>query len=347
MILDRDPEFRETVLFYYLTELGRRADQVSAAELEEWMNHCRNGMTGEKLQQLFHDSSEGVAYRNRPIEPDPPTKIHLEIRGIDFVDPDGNRVVLRGTDQFSAYRRYLDGVDLTPLIEESKELGFNMWRVFMMGSARQNNILELVPSVTPGYYDHLGSFANFLNANGIILLAAVFVDAQDCMPNRDDQLIHWGMVADRLRGTSTLLSGGNEFSKNGFDPTVLPNPGMFWSRGSDQGDRQPVKPYGSFAEFHPRRDLPASLLDSVASPVTLYGWGLNVPLIIDEPIGFAEGDKPGSRSADPRLAWRLARHYSTEAAGAVYHNDSGMRCQPMSTRVLECAQEWVKGMKIN
>lgn len=279
------------------------------------------------------------------IAPIPPPIPHLEIRGIDFVDPDGVRIILKGTDQLRAYRDYLDGVDLTPLVNESKELGFNMWRVFLMGSSRQNGILDLRPT-DPGFYDYLTEFATYLNINGIIPLATVFVDAQDIITDINDQLNHWAAVADRLRNTATLLSGGNEWHKNGFNPGYLPDPGMLWSRGSDVTDAEPFKPWGSFVEFHPRRDLPAMLLDSVASPVTLYNRGFYIPIIIDEPIGFAEETYPGRRSNDPRLAWRLARHYSTETAGAVFHNDSGMRGQFMSQTIRHCAEEWQRGMII-
>lgn len=276
-----------------------------------------------------------------------PTPIpYLEIRGVNFVDPDGVRIVLKGTDQFKAYRDYLDGIDLTPLVNESKELGFNMWRVFLMGSSRQNGILELRPT-DPGFYDYLTEFATYLNTNGIIPLATVFVDAQDIIPNKNDQLNHWLMVADRLRYTATLLSGGNEWHKNGFNPGDLRDPGMLWSRGSDVADAEPFKPWGSFVEFHPRRDLPAMLLDSVASPVTLYNRGFNVPIIIDEPIGFAEENQPGRRSNDPNMAWRLARHYSTETGGTVFHNDSGMRGLVMGATIKECAKAWIKGLQIS
>ena len=272
---------------------------------------------------------------------------HLEIRGHDFVDAAGNRKVFKGTDQFCAFRRYLDGVDLTPLFQESQELHFDMWRVFMMGSQAQNNILELRPSaIGATYYDHLRPFADLLNANGIVLLSTVFVDAQDVMPVVSDQRDHWGWVADRLRGSATLESGGNEFEKNGFNPGDLSDPGMIWSRGSGTQDAEPFRPVGSFCEFHPVRHYPTLLLDSVASPVTLFDKGYTQPLIIDEPTGFGDPSNPFGklRETDPRLAYRLARHYSTECAGAVLHNEYGMRCLPMSAHMRTIAEAWQRGM---
>jgi hypothetical protein len=350
MITDRDNEFRSTIAFYYQQELGREPD---AGGLDEWLNNCRHGMTGAQLLQALHESPEGVAYRNRPVVIAPVVKpLHLQISGSNFVDQEGNRIVLNGTDQFVAYRLFLDGRldDLNALLQESTDLGFNMWRVFMMGSVKQNSILQLSPT-EPDYLVNLRPFAELLNSRGIILLATVFVDAQDVSKTATGRKALWTTVADQLRGTQTLLSGGNQYPKNGWDPTKdLTNPNMLWSRGSSTADPDPFvpKPAGaSFTEFHPRRDLPASLLDSVASPVTLtLRDGISTPLIISEPLGFAEAERAGSRSADPFLAWRLGRHYATECAGAVFHSDAGMRGQLLGPVQRACAEAWQRGMRL-
>ena len=339
-IAGRDDEFRGTIAALYQAELGRAPDPGGLAS---WLSNCRHGMTGAQLRQQLHDSPEAVAYRARPPVPVVPVP-HLEIRGTDFVDAAGARIVLNGTDQFCAFRQYLDGVDLEPLFAESHALGFTLWRVLLMGSAAQNHVLDLRPDAR--FFDQLRPFADLVNQHGIILLATVFADAQDVMPTVLTRIHHWFDVADRLRGSLTLLSAGNQFPKNGWSPDDVGEVGMLWSRGSSLED-QKVDPRGaSFAEFHPRRDLPASLLDSVASPVTLYREGLSVPLIISEPIGFAEADQPGRRSSDPMLAWKLARHYATECGGAVFHSDDGIRSQVMGPVTRACAAYWSKGMQL-
>lgn len=340
MITGRDDEFRGTITALYQEELGRAPDPGGLAS---WLQNCRNGMTGGQLRQQLHDSPEAVAFRARP--PVPVVAVpHLEIRGTDFVDAVGERIVLNGTDQFCAFRQYLDGVDLAPLFTESHALGFTLWRVLLMGSAAQNHILDLRPDAR--FLDQLRPFADLVNQHGIVLLATVFADAQDVMPARGDRQRHWDRVTSALAGSVTLASAGNQFPKNGWSPNDVSDPGMLWSRGSSLED-QKVDPQGaSFAEFHPRRDLPASLLDSVASPVTLYREGLTVPLIISEPIGFAEADQPGRRSSDPGLAWKLSRHYATECGGAVFHSDDGMRSQAMGPGTRACAESWSRGMRI-
>src|ERR1035437_3414203 len=105
---------------------------------------------------------------------------------------------------------FIDGKDLTPLFNESKEFGFNLWRVFFMGSIAQNTILQLDPR---GLYSRVKPFANLLNTNGIINLATVNVDAQDIMPNASDRQANWINMNSQLEGTVSIISGGNEWSK--------------------------------------------------------------------------------------------------------------------------------------
>ncbi len=270
----------------------------------------------------------------------------LRISGRDFVTETGARRVLKGCDAFMAYRHFLDGgaAALVPFVEESRALGFDLWRVFLMGSKAQNQVMDLRPSEA-GYYDRLRPFAATLNANGITILATAFVDAQDVMPNQSQRQQHWKDVADRLRNTVTLLSGGNEWQKNGFNPGELSDPGMLWSRGSDLGDSAPYRPYGSFAEFHPRRDLWASLMDTVASPVFIYETnGLSGPLIIDEPPKM--GTNGSSGFTEPSMARRYAQHLSAECAGAVFHNWFGQRGLLMDGHTRTCADAWQRGMAI-
>lgn len=336
-ITDRDDEFRATITYYFNKRLGH---DPNAEQMAAYLYACENGWTGEDIDANLAKEPEAIAYAARPPAPSVP---HLETRGIDFVDAAGERIVLKGTDQFCAFHDFLWGGDLTPLLEESQDLKFNLWRVFLMGAASQNQIVDLSPSV-PTFYDNLRPFADLLNAHGIVLLATVFVDAQVVLPRRDDQRLHWFTVAEKLRGSATLLSLGNERTKNGFDPGDFDDPGMLWSRGSDLGDNPPYRPYASFAEFHPRRDLPAALMDTVASPCFIYKT-LDRPLILDEPPRMGT-DGSGPEYADPRVCWQFARHYATECAGACFHSRSGQTGQLMDPLTRACAEAWSRGMKV-
>ncbi len=186
-------------------------------------------------------------------------------------------------------------------------------------------------------------FIDLVNSNGLIVLATINVDAQDKMPTTQARQANWTKMANLARGSGTLLSGGNEYPKNGWDPGELSDPGMYWSRGSNLGDAAPYQPYASFVEFHPRRDLPKSLDDAVASATFLNP---PMPLIADEPLGYAEANIPGKRSNVPAIAYKFGRLYSTMWAGAVFHSDDGIRSNPLGPQTAACASEWARGFKL-
>jgi len=258
--------------------------------------------------------------------PDPGTIRPLTSEGVTIRDVEtGDRVSLCGYDQFTALHATLHGTDLTPFITETQAIGFNMWRVFGEASSTENGYYTLDPH-TPGYYDALDSLAQQLHTAGIYLLFTTYADNQvlHC------SLEHWYKCAEVLRPyqEGVFLSGGNQYQKNGWDPYGLPDPHIkWWSRGSStEDDQNPVPPNGAtFAEFHPRRDYPKALDDTVASATNLqYTKHFNVPLLITEPPRMGE-DGSGTPYLDPQICWQFARHYSTQCAGAVLHMRPGQK----------------------
>jgi len=347
-ITGRDDEFRATITILYQQELGRDPDPDGMAS---WLNHARYGMTGDGIRAALHDSPEGVAYRARPPAPPappPPSVKYLHTIGRHFYDQHNDRVVIAGLDQFRAYDRYLLGDGLLTLIQESRDLGAWSWRVFLMA----DSFMQLGP-LRPGFYDNLRPFVQYLNDAGIVPLLVLLADAQIVLPKTMDQRSHAEAVYDAVKGTSCLLSVANEYGKNGVDVSAFTRPpwstavpvqmseGLVWSRGSNLSDQPPPQPYGTFAEFHPRRDMPAMLYDTVASPGYLYSNGLTVPLVCDEPIGF--GMKPG-RSNDPDLARRLASLYAIEWDGLYFHSDYGIQSQVIGPDIRPCAEAWFEAL---
>lgn len=269
---------------------------------------------------------------------------HLEIRGRDFVDAQGQRIVLNGTDGFLDYRIFLDGGTLQPFLQESRDLGFQMRRVFLQGSKAQNQVMDLRPT-EPGYYASLKPFVQAENAHGIIPLLTIGVDNQDV----HSPVEHWARVVAETDGTTRLISFFNEWSKNSstFDPGAIPAPtGVLWSRGSDIGDKAPYRPAGAFLEFHPVRSYATAMRDAVASAIELYeAQGYTAPLLIDEP-GRMGTNAHEARFTDPREVERYARLLSTLCAGAVMHNWFGQRGRLMDAHTRACAEAWTRGVQL-
>jgi hypothetical protein len=276
---------------------------------------------------------------------DVPPIAALRADGVTLRNASGSRVSLCGYDMFTALRIEIDdpsGARLQPLLEESRIYGFRLWRVFGQASRTENGYYDLRPT-EPGYYEALGRLGQRLTANGIYLLHTCYADNQVIKSGPD----HWTRTADALRPyqEGVFLSGGNEWQKNGFDPASLPNPHLkWWSRGSGVGDAKPATPNGAtFVEFHPRRDYPKALDDTVASATFIqYTYGFNQPLIIDEPPRMGD-DGSADIYADPDICWQFARHYSTQCAGAVFHARPGQTgvLIPPGSATAQCAQMWV------
>jgi len=289
------------------------------------------GQSAEDIRAWLHASDEAEAWRNRP--PTPPngggTGVIqvLHANGVTLHNAAGTRVSLCGYDMFTALRMELDdpsGAMLQPFIEESVHYGFNMWRVFGEASMSENGYYSLDPR-EPGYYGALDRLASRLTANGIYLLHTCYADNQiyHC------GLEHWQQTADVLRPyqDGVFLSGGNQWNKNGWDPIRLHDPGLtWWSRGSGVEDVQPSTPNGStFVEFHPRRDYPKALDDTVASATYIeFVYKFVLPLIISEPPRMGE-DGSGAVYLDAQVCGQFAEHYAAQCAGAVLHMRPGQK----------------------
>ncbi len=277
--------------------------------------------------------------------PTPPQTLHLEVKGINFVDAEGRPTCLSCVDQFQALRLFLDGrfSNLEALVEESHEFHFQYWRIFGMGAKSENTLFDLSPS-EPGYYDALYQLARWLNARGIGLLFECYADNQVVGAGPE----HWTRCADALRGTVTILSGGNEHEKNGFDPQTLSDPGMIWSRGSALADTLTPQNGATCASFHQRTDYPKTLYDATASVLYMESEGYTVCLM-DEPTRF---NVDGTTKSDPldngltaeHFAWQLGKVYSAMWDLACFHNQAGQRGQLMSPPLRAMAAEWARGM---
>lgn len=267
--------------------------------------------------------------------------------GRDFVRADGTREVLVGTDMFLAFRQYLDGRDLTPFFQESKELGFNTWRVHFQGSIAQNTVLQLSPT-EPGYYDKVRPFAQLLNSQGLVLLGNIGVDNQDIQ----SPPAHWSRMYDLLEGTRTIVSKANEWQKNlgGLTPDQLPNPTgtLLWSQGSGLQDEAPFRPAGPVLEFHPVRSFVTTMRDAVASPTEIFevlNYG-DKQLLFDEPGRMGTQSPSPAEFAQPKHCYEYARIASALCAGVVFHNWPGQSGHLMDPGTRACAKEFVRGMAL-
>lgn len=274
--------------------------------------------------------------------------LHLEQRGNDFVDASGKRIVFAGIDGFDDLFYRVNGreSELDALMAESQQAGFTVRRIWCMGDALENTVFSLYPQNIPHYFDYVRGLVEYENQRGAIPLLTGFVDAQRVMPEASRRQRFWRDLNEALLGSGLyLMSGGNQWSKNGFNPwTDISDPGhgVIWSRGSNTDDAI-TKPEGAPAsELHATRNsFDRALMDSTASPPFMRlpssgGAGM-VWMTEGNPFGDANG-------YTPEQAWQLGRGYSILWALAVFHNRQSQRGQLMHDDTAACAREWVRGM---
>lgn len=248
-----------------------------------------------------------------------------------------------GIDGFLDFRMFLDGRDLTPFFTEAVNLGFNGRRVWFMGAISQNTVMQLDPR-EPSFYDRVRAYVQAANAAGLIIFGDIFVDNQVIGMGYN----HASKMADLVRGTDFIFSGGNEASKNGFERAKVPNPQMpLWTAGSEQQNGLPeVSTGATVMTFHGVRQWPTSIRDAVASPTEIYdvkGFP-NIPLIFDEMVKM--GPDGSDRCDQPEVCFRFGRHWGAEGAGVVFHNFRAQRGQLLTDADKRCADGLVRGMRL-
>lgn len=116
----------------------------------------------------------------------------------------------------------------------------------------------------------------------------------------------------------------DEFGDSSFRRAVIARmpDGVPASAGSSHGGEDPRYAEGHYLTHHaPRGPPPESNAATMAAAQRQHGK----PVLDDEPLGIAEVRRPGSREADPELAYRQARAAVVEGlAGTLLHLDAGL-----------------------
>lgn len=283
-----------------------------------------------------HDETITVDLQRLPLAP-------VKLDGVRL-DP-----FLRGSTDFLLYKRYLDGEDITPILQQRSSLGCNMVRVFGM----VNSFAKWHPADYPAYYDGLIPFCKLAADYGLYVYFTVFADTQEVIPDPAGQLAHFNLVVDRLKeAPNGLLELVNEQGQhtNSVEQDRFPKPvGVLASRGSYGGDIPPPGPYWDFTDFHARRDYPSAIKDMCVLELR-EGWegggGFEgtgqIPILQGEPQGFGPNPK---RWQSPLRASGLAGTARGTACGVVFHSDQGILSQMWDGITLDCAKAFYEALK--
>lgn len=139
----------------------------------------------------------------------------LRIRDDCFEYETGERFTVKECTDFRLFKRFLDGEDIRPVLEQRANLGFNMLRV--LGTC--HNMFRLYPKEYGLYFPKLDEFFN-LCQKYIFLEFTVFADAPYALPSLTDQQMLFGLVGEISRNYYNFLELVNENDDGTFCPAV-------------------------------------------------------------------------------------------------------------------------------
>ena len=263
--------------------------------------------TTEMLQAQKSDVDLPSAAPQRPF---PPEHGRLRVKGRQFYDADNRVWRWRGTSQFLLFARYLNGYDITPVLDWLVLRGFNVVRVFGQVPGGFGADLHGMPNYQrpferPDFDARLHAFFSLLADRG---LRVEYVP----LTYRDDLAVmqtHVQRVYDIAQAHwNVLVEVGNEPEYNQIDVVtvmqgvnrhgVLSAYGLDPARGTtDTLKNHPVLDYGT------AHDLERDFQRSPRITKDAWDWQnrFGVPFVSDEPIGFIDPGHPDfvARGTDP------------------------------------------------
>lgn len=252
-----------------------------------------------------------------------------------------SHTIVEATD-FRLLDRYLDGVDIVPVLQDRAGLGFNTVRVALM--CRQ--MFDLDPRATPGYEEALPVFTRLLLTHGLRPEFVLFMDATLVMPGPVAQMAFFERVLDSLRDVAPYvlleLVNENDQTVNRINAGGFPQPyGYLASHGSNGSQAVPIRPAWRYETFHTNdasewwRKVGHNAMElSEGGP----GFsGSRVPVLANE------NTRAPDRFSSTNQAFDAAAAAALLCAGSCFHSVSGKDSVIMTEPERVLAQAWVGG----
>ena len=255
-----------------------------------------------------------------------------------FFRAGGERFTVIEASDFSLFKRYLDGEDIAPVVEQRASLGFNTLRIWLLNRSVVVNG-GIHPNDYPHFYEQLHAFVDEV---GLYLELTVFTSTQGLMPLSHDQQAHLDRTADAVRGKpNVLLELVNESDQydNAPDPNLKRPAGVLISRGSNGADGVPPRHDDPWSyECYHTNDL-NEFQRKVGHNAFEFADQSRKPCISNENTRYPDRDSSTTHAYDAAMGGALL------SAGSCWHSQSGKSSTLFTGIELDCAKAWVAGAK--
>jgi hypothetical protein len=267
------------------------------------------------------------------------------IDGHRMINEHGEKVFGRGASAFLLYKKYLDGDDVQPQLQQLQGLGCNLIRVMGM--------FESLGGFNPKaygdrYYAQIVPFCTLCEAFGIYVLWTACA-ATGAWMTADEALQHTKRTAGELLATNAaIFSYVNEQGQhnNSVDRarffSSVPKGWMLFDTGSFGEDQPCEPPFGTHVTLHVNRRYPNSVKDScILDHPNHVNDHLEVGL--DEPARYGNTDDPNGNASVEQAADAAGTAYT--ALFWVFHSLQGEKGEVLRGNTLDCAQAAFAAMK--
>ncbi len=251
----------------------------------------------------------------------------------------GDPFTIVEASDFSLYKRFLEGEDLAPVLEQRRAVGYNMLRVWLLNTS----VIEgsLLPRQYPDFYARLPEFCDLCARHGLYVEFTAFTQAMTLMPDPADQARHLADIAAALQDTTNvLLELVNEADQHDNMPRldVLARPlGILCSHGSNGADAAPPRPTWDYELYH--SNGLSEWWRKVGHNAMELADESGVPAWANENTRFPDDDDNAAHAYD------AARAAALLCAGSCFHSVNGKSSRLWSGRELECAEAWADGAR--
>lgn len=269
-----------------------------------------------------------------------PPEMHVPrvvIRGHFFALETGEPWTMIECSDFNLLNRFVQGEDITPILAQRREVGFNTLRVWTAYDVP--GIGTLKPSAP--LYTAIPEFLRRLEAFGLYAEMTAFTGPYTTLFASEDQKVaHWESLIIAVAHASNvfleLVNEGDHPANCDLPFIRLREPtDLLCSHGSGTADAPPIVPLWTYGGYHTNdlNEWQRKVGHNAMELADLY----HVPIVSNENTRFPDRDDSPQHASDAAAAGALL------PAGSCYHSVRGKTSELWEGRELECAFAWTAG----